>query len=190
MSMYNLLHGNNPLAGVLLWILGTTSDRVPRIRDVYPENGNIIIYTRTGGGNRPYYDSLETAIENDHVDPKDKDISQRAWNSDLRALPGFIRDYDDDFDSTYAYFEFTPPEDWKQIIQDLSDTIGAQSNPTEKFQRTLAAIGAPDANPKELPEINEQKLKDALQALSDKLTEKGYFDHEQDMRERVGTEAG
>jgi hypothetical protein len=50
--MYNMLFGSNKAAPVLLAVLGITADRVPRYRDCFIDGENIVIHTRTGGGNR------------------------------------------------------------------------------------------------------------------------------------------
>src|SRR3990167_3082180 len=94
MSMYNLMHGMNPLAGILLKMLEIDQEGSKyssgRFRDIYlNEDGKkIILFTRNGGGNRETYQ--ETI-----------DI--------LATHPNFITDYDDEFDCTYAYIEFSVP---------------------------------------------------------------------------------
>ncbi len=58
MSLYNLLHGRNPNAALLLAVLNLDGEDgkwpTGRFRDIYPnEDGSkIILYTRNGGGNR------------------------------------------------------------------------------------------------------------------------------------------
>ena len=58
MSMYNLMHGMNPLAGILLKMLEIDQEGSKyssgRFRDIYlNEDGKkIILFTRNGGGNR------------------------------------------------------------------------------------------------------------------------------------------
>ena len=53
MSLYNALFGTNPFANALLMALGITASDVPRFRDCYlDDDGKIVIFTRTGGGNR------------------------------------------------------------------------------------------------------------------------------------------
>lgn len=91
MSLYNLLFGVNPDAGELLKMLDLTTDDFGRFRDAYlNEDGTkIIVYTRCGGGNREDYQYVFTTMA-DHDE--------------------FITEYDDDFDCTYAYFEFRVPK--------------------------------------------------------------------------------
>ena len=52
MSLYNMLFGVNSAAPVLLATLGLTESDVPRFRDCHLNGEQIVIYTRTGGGNR------------------------------------------------------------------------------------------------------------------------------------------
>lgn len=129
MSLYNMLFGKNPFSGMLLAFLGTTEDAIPRFRDCYvDEHGMIVIHTRTGGGNRNDYE---------------RDRGPSEWNSDgpfnddIRALPGFVRDEDDDFDCTYADFYFKPNDDVAELVKQLGE-IGAQSNPGERWQKLFA----------------------------------------------------
>ena len=77
---------------------GMTIADFPRYRavTVYPDQPLVVIRTRTGGGNREEYEEE---------------------NEKLRALQGFIKDEDDDFDCTYAYWHYEIPEEsraaWK-----------------------------------------------------------------------------
>ncbi len=99
MSLYNLINGVKPACFFLLPMLGKHPDEYPRFRDCFigdderPEHANkIIVYTRTGGGNRDAY---------------------QAENDALRAMPGFVTDYDDSFDCTFACWVFDVPDKWK-----------------------------------------------------------------------------
>lgn len=109
MSLYNALFGSNPSASALLKMAGLTEDDIPRYRDCYAEDGKIIVYTRTGGGNRECYnDTAQTCKEYGcyHVS-----------NAELSARPNHLSNYDDDFDCTYAYFEFEPLADYKDLLK-------------------------------------------------------------------------
>lgn len=129
MSLYNMLFGVNAAAPVLLAMLGTEANAVPRFRDCYlTEEKKIAIYTRTGGGNRPYYESAESYKAETGDEPEG-----RCWNEDLRLLPGFIRDEDDDFDCTYATFYFDVPEKFKHLIEKLPEGV----DPAKRWQETL-----------------------------------------------------
>ncbi len=103
MSLYNLLHGMNYLTPVLLAILDIDQKEGKwdsgRFRDIYlNENGTkIIIFTRNGGGNRDSY-----------------------FPYDIKKHPNYITDYDDDFDCTFAYIEFSIPKGFKRLLKKLS----------------------------------------------------------------------
>lgn len=104
MSFYSMMFGRNSQSEILLAVLGIKEVDVPRFRDVFTsEDGSeIIIHTRTGGGNREGY-----------------------WeqNAALTKLPGYKCDYDDEGDNTYANFEFEVPEEWRQDVQNLSSIL-------------------------------------------------------------------
>lgn len=120
MSLYNTLFGMNPAAGYLLGSLGKTSEDFGRFRDAYYEKGEsgkegkIIVYTRCGGGNREAYEDVFDEME---------------------LHPNYITNYDDDFDSTYAYFEFKPTEEIVEFFKDME----AQNfeRVSEKFKREI-----------------------------------------------------
>jgi hypothetical protein len=97
-GLYNALFGENPEALFLLETIGLVREDIARYRDVYlnEDGSKIIIYTRTGGGNREEYkDNIEF----------------------LRSCKGYVRDFDDEFDNTYAYFEFFIPEEKIEICK-------------------------------------------------------------------------
>lgn len=103
MSLYNMVNGVNPVAFYILPVLGKHPDEYPRFRDAFigdesrPDTeGKLIVYTRTGGGNREAYEEENQAI---------------------RDMPGFLFDYDDDFDSTFACWVFDIPDKWKQDVK-------------------------------------------------------------------------
>lgn len=88
MSLYNMLFGKNPNTTTILAALNLREGMIERFRDVWldEDENHIVIYTRTGGGNREYYP-----------------------NKVLTSHPLYIRDEDDDFDSTYAKYYFAMP---------------------------------------------------------------------------------
>jgi hypothetical protein len=138
MSLYNALFGVNQLAPFILLALGTTSDKVPRFRDAYiNEDGEMIIYTRTGGGNRDYYDSPETYAATRDTSDADNDY-KGPFNEDLRALPGFLGDVDDDFDSTYASFRYSIPPSFKKVLDTLN--LPPTKEPKSRWQALLADL--------------------------------------------------
>jgi len=144
MSLYNLVHGVNSLAGYLLGLLGlsTTATSTGRFRDCYLQrnpNGvlEIHVFTRNGGGNRPDFVAVTNA---------------------LRAHPHLIRDADESHDSTYAVYVFGVP---MQALTRLESLVAAEpttipKSPSERFQEMLTKIQTqPDD-----PEV--QRIKTAL----------------------------
>lgn len=113
MSLYNLVSGFNLASFLILPMLGKHPDSYPRFRDCFtqrrgftlkdglpimsPEGQQqeeapyIYLLTRVGGGNREDY---------------------KGAIARLRAMPEYVHDFDDDFDSTYATFLFNVPSRW------------------------------------------------------------------------------
>lgn len=145
MSLFNMLHGFNPLAGVFLNMLGLEPNDCGRFRDAYlwkDEGGlRIHVYTRNGGGNRDEYRPVFEKLRQHHL---------------------YERDFDDDFDSTYATIVFHLPQKAK-TIKGL-DILAEEKLPKDKFKDTLAALKGD--TPKELPrDVDEEKLKPVLEQI-------------------------
>lgn len=132
MSLYAMVVGRHPLAGLLLERLGFESEaevrRIPRLRDVYLYQDEIRVLTRTGGGNRDEYEE---------------------GNDWIRARPGFLRDWDDPYDNTYAWWSFAWPEADREGLQLVLDEL-IQRRPEllpdstrERFEAALERIGKP-----------------------------------------------
>lgn len=99
MSLYNMINEFNPACILLMPILGRKQDEYPRFRDCFlsDDNKRIVIYTRVGGGNR-----------------------KQGYNEEeLYKDPNFVTTYDDDYDSAYGYYEFNPPERWKEDFDNI-----------------------------------------------------------------------
>lgn len=118
MSLYQMTNGVNLATFIILPLLGKHPESYPRFRDCFITDSKpkgmmeqicenepndfseykdtIKIYTRIGGGNREEYE---------------KEIEE------LRNMPGYIADEDDNFDSTYATFIFKIPE---KYINDIN----------------------------------------------------------------------
>ena len=92
MSLYNLLFGFNPACVTILPMLGRKQEEYPRFRDCFvTDDNNIAIYTRVGGNHRDCGFGEEELYKDEN----------------------FIRTYDDDFDNTFATYEFKVPNKWK-----------------------------------------------------------------------------
>jgi hypothetical protein len=123
MSLYHVLFGQSDDSEKLLAVLASAgSIDPPRFRDCYFDGTDIVVHTRTGGGNRDYYEDLKTCRENYPEYFKDRNEENwptGPWNADMYAHPWFSRDEDSEFDPTYANFYFRPP---KAVAAILSTT--------------------------------------------------------------------
>ena len=96
MSLYNMMNGFNLACLYFMPMLDRKQDEWPRFRDCFiTEDNTIAIYTRVGGRNR------------------DCGFGEVRLYED----PHFIKTYDDDFDNTYATYEFSVPDKWKEDFQ-------------------------------------------------------------------------
>ena len=98
-NMYNMLCGYNPSCFLFLPMLGRKKEDYPRFRDCFiTDEGNIGLYTRVGGNNR-------------HCG---------FGEEELYKDPNFLTTYDDDYDDTYATYEFSVPEKYKKDFDCLA----------------------------------------------------------------------
>ena len=97
MNMYNMVNGFNPACVFILPMLGRKPEEYPRFRNCFVEDGNIAVYTRTGGSN------------------KGKGYGEDSLYED----PNFIKTYDDDFDSSYGTYLFRVPAKWKEDFKKI-----------------------------------------------------------------------
>lgn len=103
MSLYNLLFDKNPLAPLLLKILEIDQPggkyKSGRFRDTYlnAKGTKIILLTRNGGNNREGY-----------------------FPKNILKHPNYLTDYDDSFDSTYCYIEFSVPGKFQEALKKLA----------------------------------------------------------------------
>jgi hypothetical protein len=118
MSLYNTVFGMNPDTDRLLEILGATRADFGRFRNVYMEDGYIVVYTRNGGGNREDYFP--------------------AW---VTGHPWYSHDTDDDFDCTYASIYFKVPEGADQTLVALHG-FDKGANPEIQWASLLADMEA------------------------------------------------
>jgi len=155
MSLYNMLFGTNKIASTLLFILDLNQpDKIwdsGRFRDIYlNEDGtSIILYTRNGGGNRRHWDLSYSKYK----EGPDCPCPGCTLTYKLKKHPNYIKDYDDDFDSTYAYVEFGVPKQFKEIAESLATGKKPQSI-HEKFDNYIEKIKAgKEQIPEELAKI-------------------------------------
>ena len=122
MSLYNNLFGINEEMPILLGMLGVNIQYFSRFRDVeLVKEGSIIrVFTRTGGENRKYY--------NDN------------WEK-IRKHELYLGDYDDNFDTTYAYIEFKVPEKYKETARKMFK--GEPISFRDRFNKELEEMKKP-----------------------------------------------
>lgn len=150
MSLYNMLFGENPLSSIVLGALGVTESDVPRFRDAYfdARASRLVIHTRTGGDNREYYGSEAQCRDNYPEYFTVEEPPSGPWNSDLRAIPGFLFDRDDDFDCTYADWFYSVPDSHKAIFDAIRDILGgAEPKPADRWQAVLDELRSREVTP-------------------------------------------
>jgi hypothetical protein len=144
-SLYNAIFGVDVAAPAVLAALQIRPNQIPRVRDLWKKDGKLVIYTRTGGRNRAYFDSAESR-KRESPEATDEELAG-PYNDDLRALPGFLRDYDDEYDTTYALFEFEIPEWAKDLLAEVPDR---ERLPAERWKTMFEAVKndtpSPDAD--------------------------------------------
>ena len=136
MSLYNMLFGKNPMSNILLRILNLTENDCGRFRDAYIEKDKIVIYTRNGGGNRDHWDFLYEEYDEGEDCPCPGCIIEYK----LPEHPNYITDYDDDFDCTYAYIEFSIPDKYKDFIKIVVENQLPVETVNEKFSNLLKEL--------------------------------------------------
>lgn len=112
-----MVFGGNPKADAILATLGLTRGDVGRYRDCLVAQGEIAVYTRNGGGNREDYEGVFEA---------------------LAAHPCYLRDADDDFDSTYATIFFRFPDEYAADLKAIDS--GVPFEPSKKWAEFIAAL--------------------------------------------------
>jgi len=107
----------NPDSDKLLEILGKTREDFGRFRNVYMEDGCIVVHTRNGGGNREDYEDVFD------------EMSEHPWYS---------HDADDDFDCTYANIYFKLPEDEKLLT--ILRGLDEGANPSKQWSELFSVL--------------------------------------------------
>lgn len=140
-GLYNTIFGVNDLCGLLLELLELDATRIPRFRDCFLYNNTIVVHTRTGGGNREFYDD-EVTHRKYHGEyyPEVPFEAYGMYNADLRAHPYFVMEQDDPFDCTYANFFFSFPPEYRTELELLSKNMN-NPMPHEKWQTLFKTMG-------------------------------------------------
>ena len=133
--MYEMVCNINPDAGRVLNLIGLDPAFLIeecRLRDVYlsKDRTKVVIFTKIGGGNRESYSASIKRLKN---------------------FKGYIRDYDDDFDNTYASFEYQIPSNkLMEVVAFLSSSDTTTGG--EKLKQSLENLEKdPDEFLKEHP---------------------------------------
>lgn len=117
MSLYNMINGVNPATFFILPMLGEKHpDNYPRFRDCFVDNNEIHVYTRVGGGNR----------------------NCGFGEEELQQHPNYLRDFDDEYDSTYATYVFSIPDEFKNDFDLI--TSGKIKEISEAYKKRLYKV--------------------------------------------------
>lgn len=134
MSLYNLLQGSNAKTSIILELSGLADVNFARFRDCWLDGARkrTCVYTRLGGGNRECYNCTDDVHEAG---------CYGVTISELQALPTYRTDYDDDFDCTYATFEFAWPEATADMLAALADEQGPPVSGDARWDAVFAKLG-------------------------------------------------
>jgi hypothetical protein len=141
MSLYNMLHGTDPYAGLFLKILNLNPHHIARFRDCHlnADGTEIYLLTRTGGGNRTEY-----------VD----------WWAKIRMHQDYISDRDDDYDSTFAITTFRVP-DWAKKIASVQANGIEPETLQQKTERVMKELSTKSVDELE----KDPRTKDIVEAF-------------------------
>lgn len=131
-----MIFGVNPMAPMLSSLLDLQTPATPegkwdpgRFRDIqveqWPDKKVIALFTRNGGGNRECYG----------LDPC---VCAGCAMKAITGHPNYIRDADDEFDSTYATIYFDVPEKFNSVVEELYDESAIK--PMQRFENMLTNL--------------------------------------------------
>lgn len=141
-------------APLCLGILGVDHKEIARFRDAWfsDDGKRIIILTRTGGGNRTEY---------------------AGSNARLTHLPDYLSTSDDNFDSTFARFEYLVPEEIQKYTAMLAQALVLAGNGEGKQGTDLTSLLSDVETKKQqkLVEENKAEIMRLASEGSDKIIE-------------------
>ena len=178
MSMYNMLFGVHGGAGFLIKFAGLKLEEIPRFRDAWIDTKQgqyiICIYTRTGGGNRHCYCDDYDSEKKERNEVGHLSGCLPYMNQQLVRKSNYITDYDDDFDCTYATFEFRALPEYVDLVTKMAGMQDKkyEKSPSDRFQETLKAMQAMSKEDleKEYPQVVEM-FKTIASMVEDKKPE-------------------
>ncbi len=145
MGLYNMLHGVNPVSLILLRALDLRHHKLNpdgvwptgRFRDIHlsGEGDKLILFTRNGGGNRDCWEEEECKDASSPVFHGPGCLVYVNWK--LTTHPLYVRGYDDDFDYTYASFEFRVPAGLDHLLDRI---LEAQGGAPRSFQERFLEV--------------------------------------------------
>ena len=143
MSLYNSLFSKNEQTKEILELIDLKEEFFKRFRDVDLMDGGekIRVLTRTGGCNREDYED--------------------NWKAIKRNLR-YLKDYDDNFDNTFAYIEFKVPE--HRIEQARAMFVKEPPLLKEKFDQAIKDMDDPNSHSYKVGVEIAEKIKKAMES--------------------------
>lgn len=142
MSLYSSLYGRNPLSPFLRAMLKLDTEYATgRFRDIWlgGDGKTVILFTRNGGGNRECY--CESVVNPAEGRPqKHESGCLAAVIESLQKHPQYLRDWDDQFDATYAHFEFRVPEEYLAATRLLATLTKPPKSLGDRFEETMDEV--------------------------------------------------
>jgi len=149
MSLYNMVHGTNRDAPLVLALLDREPGDFGRFRDAWVERSaeggiRLVVYTRSGGGNRTHSD--------EDAEPGPRcGCSGCTMTHVVPTHPLYLEDRDDDRDPSYATIYFRVPDDAEATLEALGAPEGfvlasLAIDPPDmraRWAAALAALGRP-----------------------------------------------
>lgn len=123
-ELYKRMFDGTAPTDIVLAAIGLSIDNIPRFRNLTlsKNTGHVVIRTRTGGGNRDFYQSEELYRENYPEDFEEGNTAYTGpWNDDLMQNPNYVSNEDDNFDNTYAYFFFQFPAEYASDLKAIAE---------------------------------------------------------------------
>ena len=141
MSLYNTLFGENPESSVLLGMLGVNKEYFNRFRAIE------LIEKCT---------KFRVFIK---LERRKKHRINEIWDK-IRSNRLYIKDYDDDFDCTYAYIEYNIPDEFKETAKKMFKSEPVSFS--DKFAKELEEMNKPGTEAYEKSQILAKKFEDAI----------------------------